>query len=898
MHDKVKKRKGSKAKAAKAAKAAKERTSKPKPKAKAKKAKNAKNAKKGGGKAGKARRQKEKAQRKDIQGTLPGSVSTWKRCKRFQGFQGSKVSRGPQKILKVDSRKVGQRVASLATRQALFLELQAVSLTIGNLSSSFPEGWTVKMSNPLPQDGRFDKIKEYQDCWEEALILETKAQFISEAAKSFKPRQYNFEAQCMDDTWILLDQEKRLPGRPCGQELHVGSLVLIRGADFASVGRVEMTPSNLKGISSRGLCQGAMVQVTVLGVSLVSAAREIDAIRKVRHIPALLVDQLLGRLPPGEPWRGFERMEEKFHCLKSLNPSQTKAVVRAASSSSGFVSIHGPPGTGKSQALLALVNTLHIRKLGEYHRGIEEMVLGSGNRKAPERWKEAVCHFPRLLVTAHSNAAVEQLQQRARAGCFIDQNGGSYEPIHYRLSSYNAENDQNDNVDAQIRELLSLEVKVLKEERQQLRREMEHLDAHIVKLIREIRQLQKVCPLPAGVQAILEGGVIEYVDESGCQFLDPPKPQPGERTTEPLQMAHVVGRMEELVRCSDGYRELKGRVERCQLVEDFKCGLLQVPFTKLKLRLEANILEFAHILFATANTTARLGQLVNEQAMKSFDTVVIDEAAQATEPSVIIPLCLSSGRSAVLIGDHLQLPPTVFMPNADELLVSRSLFERLCVVGHKPELLQEQYRMAPEISAFPRAYFYEGRLQDAQVVQTRPRCELVPPFLFLNLKSFAERRPDGSWLNQAEAFFCVKLVTDLQKHAKMLGREEVAKRIGIITPYRAQKNFIDQLIWNAKLKLQFPVKVATVDAYQGQEFEAVICSTVRASHNQSAGIGFLRDDRRLNVALTRAKQILLVVGHEQTLCQSKTLAALINHARKHNAFRDVHGNDDVLLTGD
>eukprot|EP00435_Cladocopium_sp_Y103_P019290 s1529_g4.t1 len=139
-------------------------------------------------------------------------------------------SLGPQKSPRPDpflgklqayaSEQVGQRVAS-AARQALFLELQAVSLS--NLSSSFPEGWTVKMSNPLPQDGRFDKIKEYQDSWEEALILETKAQFISEAAKSFKTWQHNFEAQCMDDKWILLDQEKRPPGRPPrGQELHTG----------------------------------------------------------------------------------------------------------------------------------------------------------------------------------------------------------------------------------------------------------------------------------------------------------------------------------------------------------------------------------------------------------------------------------------------------------------------------------------------------------------------------------------------------------------------------------------------------------------------------------------------------------------------------------------------------
>eukprot|EP00438_Fugacium_kawagutii_P036568 Skav212110 [mRNA] locus=scaffold686:198788:202494:- [translate_table: standard] len=98
------------------------------------------------------------------------------------------------------------------------------------------------------------------------------------------------------------------------------------------------------------------------------------------------------------------------------------------------------------------------------------------------------------------------------------------------------------------------------------------------------------------------------------------------------------------------------------------------------------------------------------------------------------------------------------------------------------------------------------------------------------------------------------------------------------------------------MKLCFQVRVNTIDAFQGQEFEAVICSTVRAFSGGS--IGFLRDDRRLNVALTRAKQILLVVGHEETLRQSTTLSALLDHAKSHDAFRNVSSNDDVLLTGD
>ncbi|CAE7262857.1 Upf1 [Symbiodinium pilosum] len=249
----------------------------------------------------------------------------------------------------------------------------------------------------------------------------------------------------------------------------------------------------------------------------------------------------------------------------------------------------------------------------------------------------------------------------------------------------------------------------------------------------------------------------------------------------------------------------------------------------------------------------------------------------------MVPLDVAGSRSCVLLGDHLQLPPTVFHPEADDLQINRSMFERLCVLGHQPDLLEEQYRMAPAISAFPRKHFYGGRLLDAPSVSERRQTKLVPSFLLLDLKSHAVQTASGSWQNQEEAKFCARLAAELQSTSLSASNDVLARDIGIITPYKAQQFLIESAL--NRRKLQFPVRVATVDSYQGQEFEAVICSTVRASHNSRSGIGFVADERRLNVALTRARECLLVVCHAQTVAQSKTLAALLEHAQQQRAFR-------------
>eukprot|EP00434_Breviolum_minutum_P039690 symbB.v1.2.035253.t1/scaffold4702.1/size36141/2 len=448
------------------------------------------------------------------------------------------LSASCQKVLKVNAATSGQ---VQDPREILWEELQSIELDGDRL---FPEGWTVRLGAPIPQDGIFSSLSQYQRIWEEVLILETKSQYLSEIGRRYHVVKQplngtSFEARCLDESWALLNEVG-------SRRLHPGTVMLLHG-DVPRLGRVVVTPSGSTGIVGTGFYRkGAFISATPLNVSLASVAREIHAIRDIRRVPVVLVTELLGDSPRD---RGPEYLED-LECLKSLNPSQETAVRRAASyNNSGFVSIHGPPGTGKSQTLLALINTLHLQKFGE-------MILGEHNqRNAADKWKKAVHNFPRLLITAHSNSAVQQLQQRTSAGCFVDRDGRPYIPNHCRLSSHSAESfhetddAKSENVDAKIRFLFSLKLETLKAERQERQKEMDALSKGIVKLMKEIKQLQEVCPLPVGIQAYIEKGQIQYVDEqTGEQYIDrPPTPRFGEPMTLPLQLTHVTGRIQDLL---------------------------------------------------------------------------------------------------------------------------------------------------------------------------------------------------------------------------------------------------------------------------------------------------------------------------------------------------------------
>jgi regulator of nonsense transcripts 1 len=257
---------------------------------------------------------------------------------------------------------------------------------------------------------------------------------------------------------------------------------------------------------------------------------------------------------------------------------------------------------------------------------------------------------------------------------------------------------------------------------------------------------------------------------------------------------------------------------------------------------------------------------------RKFPQVLIDESTQATEPAALVPL-VRGARQVVLVGDHKQLPPTVLSFRAEENGLKRSLFERLIGLGIEPLLLTTQYRMHPAISKFPNQQFYSNKLIDGVNSENRPAPAglLWPdwenPIAFVPINGGETVSPDGtSRENPLEVSWVLKILEDLLEAGEL-----TQKDIGIITPYAGQV----RAIRNSMSEQLDDVEVRTVDGYQGREKEVIIFSCVRS--NPEKNVGFLSESRRLNVALTRAKRGLIVIGDPDTLRSDKNWKAWLDY---------------------
>ena len=271
------------------------------------------------------------------------------------------------------------------------------------------------------------------------------------------------------------------------------------------------------------------------------------------------------------------------------------------------------------------------------------------------------------------------------------------------------------------------------------------------------------------------------------------------------------------------------------------------------------IIEESDVIVST-NSSAALDVI----AKYNFDVAVIDEASQTTIPSVLIPI--AKAHRFILAGDHKQLPPTVISTDAYEL--EETLFESLIEkYPHKGQLLNVQYRMNDELMRFSNSQFYDNLLEtDSSVfditlndfdINDEKTMEFIDTSN-MNDNREAHLNDSKSFVNRTEARICLKLANDyLDKGVK---KED----IGIISPYADQVKLISEHI---------DVEVKSVDGFQGREKEIIIISTVRS--NDNGELGFLNDLRRLNVAITRAKRKLIIVGNQDTLKYNRTYEKLI-----------------------
>ncbi|OAP07360.1 hypothetical protein AXX17_AT2G14490 [Arabidopsis thaliana] len=645
--------------------------------------------------------------------------------------------------------------------------------------------------------------------------------------------------------------------------------------------------------------------LTVLG-SLATTQREYVALHAFSRLNPQMQNAILN--PSPEQFPSYEEQTPATpdcfttsfvdHLHRSFNAPQLAAIHwaamhTAAGTSSGvkkqepwpFTLVQGPPGTGKTHTVWGMLNVIHLVQYQQYYTSLLKKLAPETYNQANEcsssdnilsgsidevlqnmdhnlfRTLPKLCAKPRMLVCAPSNAATDELLSRVLDRGFIDGEMRVYRPDVARVG-----------VDSQSRAAQAVSVE---------RRSDQLLAISRDEILRHMRNLRlqetQISQNIAGLKRELNAAAFATRSQ-GSVGVDPEVLISRDQKRDAL-LQHLAA----VVEARD---KVLVEISRLLIVEGkFRAGN-NFNLEEARASLEASFANEAEIVFTTVSSS---GRKLFSRLTHGFDMVVIDEAAQASEVGVLPPLALGAAR-CVLVGDPQQLPATVISKAAGTLLYSRSLFERFQLAGCPTLLLTVQYRMHPQIRDFPSRYFYQGRLKDSESISSAPdeiyyKDPVLRPYLFFNISHGRESHRGGSvsYENVDEARFCVGVYMHLQKTLKSLGAGKVS--VGVITPYKLQLKCLKHEFGNALGQDELKeIYINTVDAFQGQERDVIIMSCVRASGH---GVGFVSDIRRMNVALTRARRALWVMGNASALMKSEDWAALISDARGRNCFMEM-----------
>ncbi|KAI9094788.1 hypothetical protein K1719_026594 [Acacia pycnantha] len=655
----------------------------------------------------------------------------------------------------------------------------------------------------------------------------------------------------------------------------------------------------------RKLEGGSIWYLTVLG-SLATTQREYVALHAFRRLNVQMQTAILR--PSSEHFPKYEQqtpaMPDCFtqsfveHLHRTFNEPQLAAIQWAATHTAAgtnsvttkrqdpwpFTLVQGPPGTGKTHTVWGMLNVIHLVQYQHYYTSLLKKLAPESYKQANESNSDNVpmgsidevlqnmdqnlfrtlpkfCPKPRMLVCAPSNAATDELLARVLDRGFIDGEMKVYRPDVARVG-----------VDSQTRAAQAVSVErrteqLLIKSREEILGWLHQLKNREAQLSQQIGCLQRELNVAAAA-----------VCSQGSVGVDPDVLMARDQNRNTL--------LQNLAAAVESRDKVLVEMSRLLILESrFRAGS-GFNLEEARANLEASFANEAEIVFTTVSSS---GRKLFSRLTHGFDMVVIDEAAQASEAAVLPPLSLGAAR-CVLVGDPQQLPATVISKAAGTLMYSRSLFERFQQAGCPTILLSVQYRMHPQIREFPSRYFYQGRLTDSESVINLPdeayyKDPLLRPYLFFDISHGRESHKGGSvsYQNIHEAQFCLRLYEHLLKTLKSLGFGKIS--VGIITPYKLQLKCLQrefEEVLNSEDGKD--IYINTVDAFQGQERDVIIMSCVRAS---SHGVGFVADIRRMNVALTRARRALWVMGNANALVQSDDWGALIADAKSRNCLMDM-----------
>ena len=325
-------------------------------------------------------------------------------------------------------------------------------------------------------------------------------------------------------------------------------------------------------------------------------------------------------------------------------------------------------------------------------------------------------------------------------------------------------------------------------------------------------------------------------------------------------------------------RELRSHRKRNDERFHQRLESLKSRATELEIRINSELFGEARVIASTLVGSAN--KLLDGH---KFGTLFIDEAAQALEAACWIPMRRIS--RVILAGDHCQLPPTVKSVAAMKAGLGKTLMER--IVEMHPEavtLLKIQYRMNDEIMQFSSNYFYDGLVESAPDVRFRSILDMDIPMTWIDTSEFEKLMEKSEDPEKAKVSFKEEFIGEsfgrvnkaeaeltllaLQNYFNKIGKQRLLDEridVGVISPYRAQVQLLRRMLmkWEFFKPFRRQISVNTVDGFQGQERDIIVISLVRS--NDDGQIGFLRDLRRMNVAITRARMKLIILGDRDTM---------------------------------
>ncbi|KAK2425524.1 P-loop containing nucleoside triphosphate hydrolase superfamily protein [Trifolium repens] len=658
-------------------------------------------------------------------------------------------------------------------------------------------------------------------------------------------------------------------------------------------------------------------------MSITPQIREFHALSSVKHIP--LLSLILN--PVKDSFCLDECKEPDLSKLcqslqQTLRSSFNVTQLQAISVAMGRVKpkktvelslIQGPPGTGKTRTIVAIVSALLAsphKTNGLKNPLYETTSQNSSTYSRPKinqsaaiarAWQDAAmarqlnddvqssskssenCARQRILICAQSNAAVDELVSRISSHGLYGSNGKMYKPYLVRVGNAKTvhPNSLPFFIDTIVDQRVAEEVMHSKDGKNDLRVDSSAmLRSNLEKLADSIRFYETK-------RANLRDGDSDVKSGMG-----------GKTEMSDAEIEMKLGKLNQQKR--QIYKDLRNvQAQEKKANEETKT---------LRHKLRKSILMEAQIVVTTlSGCGGDLYGVCSERMLCSkfrgpsehtlFDAVVIDEAAQALEPATLIPLQLlkSSGTQCIMVGDPKQLPATVLSTVASKFRYECSMFERLQRAGHPVIMLTEQYRMHPEICKFPSLHFYDNKLLNGSQMSSKSapfhQTKGLGPYAFYDIIDGREAHGKNSGAmslcNEHEADAAVEI---LRFFKKRYPAEFIGGRIGIITPYKCQLSLLRSRFLNAFGSSTIAdMEFNTVDGFQGREVDILLLSTVRAAHSSSAvseinssSIGFVADIRRMNVALTRAKISLWILGNARTLQTNHNWAALVKDAKERN----------------